>query len=173
MWFDEMPDPSPQRFVADPAIPRAFPTVIHGQGGSAKSLQQVLDFAVRYVSMGEDGGTWLGNRVPRGGKVLVVDFELNAAVFSSRVKKLAKGMGLDPSAVRGLGYYELGDVPPAIALTAARELCEEHGFDVVVVDSVGPALEGDAGSAKDVIGFHRTYISSFTAMGVTPFLIDH
>jgi DNA polymerase I len=169
VWFSEMPKPEPQRFIADPAIPKAFPMVLHGQGGSAKSLQ-VLDFCLRYTNV---GGDWLGNALAPPGKALVVDFELNQHVFASRVLKLAKGMGLEQRDIRNLGYYEVADTPTPKAFADILTLCQEHGIDVVVIDSVGLALQGDAASGQDVIRFYRDYITPLTALGITPILIDH
>ncbi len=169
LWFQDLPEPPPQEFIANPAMPKAFPTVIHGAGGAAKSTL-ALDFAVRYTNL---GGSWLGNPLSGKGKVLVVDFELNNQVFTSRVRKLARGMGLNPNQLQGLAYYEVGSTPTYEALRDVYEACKEHGFDVVIIDSVGPALEGDASTSKDVIQFHRNHIAPLTTLGVSPLLIDH
>ena len=169
VWFDRMGEPAPQEFVADPAIPKAFPAVLHGMGGSAKSYL-ALHFAILRTSV---GGHWLGSRVYRGGKVLVVDFELNRNIFNSRVRKLARGMGLNPSDIAGLAYYEVGDTPTATVFEDAHKMCQQYGFDVVVIDSVGPALEGDTTLAKDVLKFYRDRISPLCSIGTTPLLIDH
>ncbi len=168
VWAGDMGAPEPQEFVAKPAIPKPFPTVIHGAGGSAKSYM-VLDFALRYTNK---GGEWLGMPIHGRGRVLYVDFELNVAEFNRRVHKLAKGMGLD-GRIKDLGYFEVGELSTRAAFARIRVLCEKHGFDVVIVDSVGPALDGDTTSAADVITFHRRYITPLRKAGVTPVLVDH
>ncbi len=168
VWAGDMGAPEPQEFVAKPAIPKPFPTVIHGAGGSAKSYM-VLDFALRYTNK---GGEWLGMPIHGRGRALYADFELNAAEFNRRVHKLAKGMGLD-GRIKNLGYFEVGELSTRAAFARIRALCEKHGFDVVIVDSVGPALDGDTTNAADVIAFHRRYITPLHKAGVTPVLVDH
>jgi sugar/nucleoside kinase (ribokinase family) len=37
------------------------------------------------------------------------------------------------------------------AFSAALEACKEHGVRLLIVDSLGPALHGDAEAARDVI----------------------
>jgi len=169
-WFGQMGQPKPQEFLADPAAPKAFPLVVHGAGGSAKSYLMVL---LAMIHASPAGGSWLGSSVKGGGRALVVDFELNEDVFNYRVRRLAKGVGIDPSTISGLAYYEVGDQGTKEAFDEVYRLCREHNFDLVIIDSVGPALEGDASSSRDVIQFHRNRISSLTALGVTPALIDH
>jgi hypothetical protein len=168
VWVGELGNPEPRKYIAEPAIPKGHTTVIHGGGGSAKSLT-AADFALRYTNM---GGTWLGFTLQGRGKVLFVDFELDANEFNRRVRALAKGAGLKKD-IRGLGYLASGDMQTPRVFAKVRSLCKQHEFDVVVIDSVGPALEGDVGSSKDVIGFHRNYITPLRAQGVTPILIDH
>ena len=36
--FNEIPDPGPRRYLLDELIPEGYPTVLHGEGGSAKSM---------------------------------------------------------------------------------------------------------------------------------------
>jgi hypothetical protein len=81
-------------------------------------------------------------------------------------------MGLEES-IKDLGYFEVGDLSTKEAFARIGVICKEHNFDTVIIDSVGPALEGDMSAAKDVIGFHRTYITPLRGMGITPILIDH
>jgi len=42
-----------------------------------------------------------------------------------------------------------------------------------VVDSLGPALQGDAEAARDIIGFFRTEVDPFRALGIAVLIIDH
>lgn len=44
---------------------------------------------------------------------------------------------------------------------------------MMVLDSLGVALQGDAEAAKDVIGFFRDYVDPFRAAGVAVLLVDH
>lgn len=44
---------------------------------------------------------------------------------------------------------------------------------LVIVDSVGFALDGDAENARDVLGFYRACIQPLKEAGASPLLIDH
>jgi len=63
--------------------------------------------------------------------------------------------------------------PAREAFTAALEACKEHGVELMVVDSLGPALQGDAEAARDVIGFFQKSIEPFRAEGIAILIIDH
>jgi hypothetical protein len=59
------------------------------------------------------------------------------------------------------------------AFTAALEACKEHGVGLMVVDSLGPALQGDAEAARDVIGFFQSSIEPFRVEDVALLIVDH
>jgi hypothetical protein len=59
------------------------------------------------------------------------------------------------------------------AFEAAREACKEHAVELLIVDSYGVALHGDAEHARDVIGFHQEYLEPLRALGIAVFIIDH
>jgi hypothetical protein len=115
---------------------------------------------------------WLGRDVGEGRAVLYLDFELDAAEQRRRVMQLARGEGLDrvPDAFRYMSAlgYSLRE-----AFDAALAECKEHGVKLLILDSLGPALEGDAEAARDVIGFFQKRIEPFRAIGVTVLVIDH
>jgi hypothetical protein len=59
------------------------------------------------------------------------------------------------------------------AFTAALEACEEHGVKLLVLDSLGPALQGDAEASRDVISFFSGAMEPFRIKGVGVLIIDH
>ena len=59
------------------------------------------------------------------------------------------------------------------AFGAALEACRELGIVLIVIDSLGPALQGDAEAARDTIGFFTRYVDPFRAEGITPLIVDH
>jgi DNA-binding transcriptional ArsR family regulator len=115
---------------------------------------------------------WLGRDVEEGGEVLYCDFELDAAEQRRRVMQLARGEGLKrvPDTFRYMSAlgYSLRE-----AFDAALAECKEHGVKLLILDSLGPALEGDAEAARDVIGFFQKRLEPFRAAGVTVLVIDH
>lgn len=115
---------------------------------------------------------WLGHNVGASGAVLYLDFELDAQEQRRRVNRLARGEGLQrvPDSFRymsALGY------PLREAFDAALTECKEHDVKLLILDSLGPALQGDAEAARDVIGFYQKVLEPFRAAGVTVLVIDH
>ncbi|PLS85374.1 MAG: hypothetical protein CYG60_12955 [Actinobacteria bacterium] len=63
--------------------------------------------------------------------------------------------------------------PPREAFEATLEECKAHGVKLLILDSLGPALEGDAEAARDVIGFYQKVLEPFRTAGVTVLVVDH
>jgi RecA-family ATPase len=142
-------------------------TLLHGDGGVAKSLL-ALALGVAVSGASEQ---WLGREVETC-PVLYVDFELDAGEQARRVHQLCRGQGLSEPP-DGLLYMSALGYPAKEAFAAALEACKEHGVELMVVDSLGPALQGDAEAARDVIGFFQKSIEPFRAEGVAVLIIDH
>jgi DNA-binding CsgD family transcriptional regulator len=145
----------------------AYVTLLYGDGGVAKSL---LALALA-LAVARDSEEWLGREV-EGCPVLHVDFELDAEEQARRVHQLCRGQGVD-SPPENLLYMSTLGHPAREAFTAALEACIEHSIGLLVVDSLGPALQGDAEAARDVIGFFQKSIEPFRAEGVAVLIIDH
>src|SRR5215217_4954238 len=144
--FAERPTPTPREFVVEGFIPRYHPTTFYGWGGTTKSIQAML------LAMSVAGGrpAWLNIPLHVRGPTLYLDFELEADEQQRRVEQLAAGMNIavpsDLTYISALGFSSQE------ALAYTQEVCKEQGAVlVVVVDSLGPAMLGDMGSAKDII----------------------
>jgi AAA domain len=165
--FTEMEVPGPRRYLLKDLVLAAYVTLLYGDGGVAKSLL-ALALAVAIA-----GGTvvWLGREV-ESCPVLYVDFELDAEEQARRVHQLCRGQDLETPPENLLYMSALGH-PAGEAFTAALEACIEHSVGLMVVDSLGPALQGDAEAARDVIGFFQKSIEPFRAEGIAILIIDH
>jgi hypothetical protein len=130
--FRELAQPEERRYlVGGGLVPAAYPTMIFGDGGSAKSLLA--------MSAGTAISTGAGLEEPPA------DFYYLSA----------------------LGY------PVRDAFRAAYAECRMRGIGMLILDSLGPALEGDAEASRDVIGFYSRVIEPFRALGVGVFMVDH
>jgi hypothetical protein len=70
VWLHQLEDPGPRKFLVEDVVPEKYPTVIHGGGGTMKSLLALLLAIV--VALGLD--EWLGLKVNGNGPVMVLDF---------------------------------------------------------------------------------------------------
>jgi hypothetical protein len=165
--FSEIEVPGPRRYLLKDLILAAYVTLLYGDGGVAKSL---LALALAVAVAGRSG-KWLGREVECC-PVLYVDFELDAEEQTRRVYQLCRGEGVDTPPENLLYMSAIGH-PASEAFTAALEACIEHGVGLMVVDSLGPALQGDAEAARDVIGFFQKSIEPFRVEGIAILIIDH
>ena len=163
----EVKRPGPRRYVVNDLLPAGYPTLWHGDGGVAKSML-ALSLGVGVAGR---SASWLGRAV-EGGPVLYLDFELEAEEQSRRVWQLCEGAGLKEPP-KDLYYLSAVGHATRDALQAALGACEEQDVTLLVVDSLGPALQGDAEAARDVIGFFRAEVDPFRALGVAVLIIDH
>jgi len=159
--------PGPRRYRWENLVPFAYPTLIFGAGGVAKSLLALALAAM----LAFDQGRWLG-RALEGGPVLYLDFELDAEEMARRVWQVCQGAGFaEPPP--DLFYLSAAGHRVEEAFGAALEACRELGIVLIVIDSLGPALQGDAEAARDTIGFFTRYVDPFRAEGITPLIVDH
>src|SRR5215207_5195072 len=163
----EVERPGPRRYLCQDLVLAAYVTLLHGDGGVAKSL---LALALA-VAVAGNSREWLGRRV-QNGRVLYLDFELDAEGQARRVHQLCYGAGLRMPP-KDLLYMSAVGHTTREAFEAAREACKEHAVELLIVDSYGVALHGDAEHARDVIGFHQEYLEPLRALGIAVLVIDH
>ena len=163
----EVERPGPRRYLCQDLVLAAYVTLLHGDGGVAKSLL-ALSLA---LAVAGNSRKWLGRQV-ESGPVLYLDFELDAEEQARRVHQLCIGTGLKKPP-NNLLYMSAAGHTTRQAFEAARRACEEHGVELLVVDSYGVALHGDAEHARDVIGFHQEFLEPLRALGIAVLVIDH
>ena len=165
--FSEMDPPGSREYVVAGLVPKDHITGFYGDGGAAKS---VLALSAGTAISGE-AEEWLGRKL-QNCPVLYVDFELDADEQRRRAYQVARGVYLERPPRDLLYVSGLGQSPGKV-LAGCLDVCDAEGVGLVIVDSLGIALEGDAESARDVIKFHRNYLDPFRAAGVTLLVIDH
>jgi hypothetical protein len=167
VWLSKLGEPQTREFLVADALPRNYPTVIHGWSGTAKSILAM------WGGMAIAGGakTWLGLRVKAHGKVLLVDFELDVDEQHRRTHAIAAGMGV--SVPEDLAYLSALGLHTREAFRHALKFCSDHDVVMVIIDSLGPAMLGDMEAARDVIKFYNDYVAPFREIGTTPLIIDH
>jgi hypothetical protein len=166
--FSEMEPAGKRDYVVERLVPEGHHTILYGDGGAAKST---LALSISLAVSRADGGSWLGFAVQTA-PVLYLDFELDAQEQNRRVRQLSRAEGLS-SPPEGLIYLCALGCGAREAFDAALAECQKYGVRLMVLDSVGPALGGDAEAAKDVLAFYREVLEGFRVSGVTVLLIDH
>src|SRR5215212_9539899 len=166
--FSGREKPGPREWLADNIIWRRHATSWFGEGGVAKSL---LALHLGLTVAAESRSYWMAFAV-KTVPVLYVDFELDADEQHRRALDLAAGMGLK-GIPENFYYLSAATLSPLEAFEIAAEECRRLDIGLVVVDSVGFALEGDSETARDVLGFFRECIQPLKDAGASPLLIDH
>jgi hypothetical protein len=165
--FAEMPPPEPREYLVGDLVPKKHTTTIYGDGGSAKSIL-AISLATAVAGGAE---SWIGRQV-HNCPVLYGDFELDAGEQCRRAYQVARGVYLDKPPHDLLYVSGLGR-PAGEMLRGCLEVCVREGVGLFILDSLGIALEGDAGDSRDVIRFHHEYLDPFRAEGITLLVIDH
>lgn len=165
--FKDLPRPNgPRRFFVKGLVPERFATTIYGGGGSAKSV-----IALSMALGAARGDTrWLGHEM-RPCPALYVDWELDEEEQGRRARQLARAAG-DGEPPESLYYLCAAGLRRSEVMAAAHAACEEHQLGLVILDSVGLAMEGDPGDARATIDFFQD-LDQFRSRGVTLLLVDH
>jgi hypothetical protein len=151
-------------------VPAKFPTVIYGEGGVAKSL--LAASLLQAVTRSDE--EWMGFHIEEPGPGLYVDFELDEEEQNRRMRQLALGHNPDDATLpEDLYYICAAAYPVREVLQLALDSCVEYDVALMVLDSMGVALQGDAEASRDVIGFFRNYVDPFRAAGVAVLIVDH
>jgi hypothetical protein len=166
--FSGREKPAPRGWIVDNTIWSGHATSWFGEGGVAKSL---LALHLGLTVAAESRSYWMAFAV-KTVPVLYLDFELDADEQHRRVLDLAKGMRLG-TIPENFYYLSVAMLPPAQAFRIAAEECRRLGIKLVIVDSVGFALDGDSENSRDVLGFYRERIQPLKDAGASPLLIDH
>jgi hypothetical protein len=161
--------PAPRGWIVHNQIWEKHAACWYGEGGVAKSLLAMY-LAMQVAS--PEFSAWLGDIPIKTAPVLCLDFELDESEQHRRLYEIAQGLGLE-DVPEDLYYIGATEYPPSAVFEAAASEVERLGIKLVIVDSVGFAVEGDSEIAKDILAFHRTYLEPIKAAGASPLLIDH
>lgn len=133
------------KYLLEPILAEHEPTIIYGDGGSAKSTTAI--FLGLLVCSGAER---LGLQPTKQAKILFLDWETDAHIIAERVQKLSTG--LDISLPSGFLYRKMTRGLSSDS-NAIKNLIEQEKVALVIVDSMGPACEGEPESAEVVLRF--------------------
>ena len=159
----DIPDSDGDRFSVDPLLPEGHATILFGDGGTSKSYFSFA-LALAYAT----GQPFLGMSTP-GLPVMVVDYEDTEANFKNRLKRIARGLGMEDVPKGKVFYWAGRDVPLRVQADAIRRKVIKENIGLVIVDSVVPAVADDPTKAH-VVGI---YFNALRKIGVTTLSIAH
>src|SRR5918995_1560249 len=150
-------------------VPERHVTTFYGTGGSTKSIL-VLSLLLAAARGDKE---WLGlSTSGRKYNCLFVDFELDLESQAERALKLIYGSG-HKELPDGFNYVDAGGKNPPAVFEFLYGYCKDNSVDLMVIDSVGLAMLGDAGAYRDVVAFFRTLDAFRTDLSCTVILVDH
>jgi hypothetical protein len=169
--FAERPEPEVLEEVWEGAIVRGWPALIFGGTGVTKSvtalaLAQAIACPKTKVFLGRDVVT---------ANTMYADLELSERVQGRRAYHIACGDGRDapPAGLRYMTTYGIPRSERKDFLSLVLAECVKHSCEVVFVDSVGLAVNGNPGDFEVIIEFFDDVLEGFIAEGITPVLLDH
>ena len=144
-----------------PLLPSRKSTIIYGQGGIGKSW-----LALYLCALVDNGLTANGLKADVGNSLYVDWEETTPDVAEQRAWALGQG---DPQ-LDGWGVrWQHAQGPLVDEIDDLASHVADGKFDLVVIDSVGLALGGDANDAETVLAFFR----ALNQLEATVLLIDH
>ena len=161
--LSDIEEAKPREWLLTGAIPRNYPTIIYGDGGTGKSYTTL--FIAIQAARGNQ--TFCGLKFSeRQFKVLYLDFELDSSEFQRRASKICNGLDLDklPDNI----FYSEAKKPLPKLLRELKEFIKENNIDLIVIDSF--TVSGvDAMNENKVI----KVLNKLKSMDVTTLIIDH
>lgn len=158
-----------ENWAAEPLIPAERLTVFYApakQGKSEVALAVVIALAT--------GRPILGQRNDEGpADVVYLDYEMTKSDLLERLELLGYS---DPAELSHLHYYSLPSLPPLDTAKGAdvlRRIAAHHKAKVVVIDTMGRAVEGDENSSDTYRAFARTTGLALKSDGVAVLRTDH
>jgi hypothetical protein len=165
-WTD---DHSGEDWVAEPVFAGGRLTVMYAPAKTGKSE---ITFAV--VAALATGRPILGQPNPYGPRhVIYLDYEMTKADLFERLGQLGYG---DTDDLSHLHYYLLPSLPPldsAMGAAVMRQIAAYHHAEIVVIDTMGRAVEGDENSNDTYRAFARHTGLGLKADGLAVVRTDH
>lgn len=155
-------------WLIEPLVELQSPTIIFGEGSAGKSL------LAQYISvLCDEGMTHNGITIKEPLKVLYADWETNKLEVENRFSMVRKALGVledsDGNLVESNIQYKKCDKPIDDEAEGIQLDIDKHGIDLLVIDSVGMALGGDANDSSVINAFWRK-LSQFK---VSILALDH
>lgn len=135
LWTDE--DIKPPEFLLEPLLYKGLPTIIFGEKAVCKSILAIAIYTCLTLPWHDNPLGWTAPN--RSVKTLIADYEVDYDVAQWNAKQLQKGMDLPPFPL----YYRRCAMPLADDIEQLHRHITDIGAEVIIVDSLGPAVGAD------------------------------
>lgn len=143
----DLPDSTRELLLLDPLVVSDGVTIFYGDGSAGKSF---ITFSMALCAAW--GEKFCDMTTPYL-TPLVVDFEDTGANFKRRLRRLAKGFGMQD--VMGVHYWEAGGASFRDQADAIRRYCTKHGIGMLIIDGAEAACAGSPVDDVVVLGLFR------------------
>ncbi len=157
-----------EEWLAEPLVPRGRQVALFSVAKVGKSLVS-LDIATALAT----GRPCLGQPAKDPIPVVYVDMEMSKDDLMERLGEMGYD---DESDLSRLHYYLLPDLPPLDSEEGGQALAriaEKHQAELVVVDTMARAVEGDEDHSDTYRSFYRHSGRALKAIGVALLRLDH
>lgn len=124
-------------FLLEPILYKGLPTIVFGEKAVCKSILAIAIYACLILGWKDNPLGW--SVAERSVKVLLADYEVDYDVTQWNAKRFQDGMGLPAFPV----YYRRCLMPLADDIEQLHKHLTDIGAEVIIVDSLGPAVGGD------------------------------
>ena len=156
----DLPPKESLSYRVAPLLVENQPTLLYGLGGKGKSLVS------QYLACLVAEGYPVGNLQPEPGPVMLCDYETDQDTVGRNLAMIHKGSGIEDGS--SIFYRRMGQ-PLVNEIESIQGDVLEHGIQMVIVDSAGPAVGGGAESAEGAI----KYFSALRNLNTTTLTISH
>lgn len=138
--------------------------LLHQEGVFHQSQSLLSQYLAVLVAEGYP----IGSLEPEPGPVLICDYETNERTVKRHIKSIRAGLDIEVGS-SNIRYLRMGQ-PFASEIEAIQSKVREHGVQLVIVDSAGPAVgAGGAQSDESVL----RYYSALRNLGITTLTVAH
>lgn len=155
-------------WLIEPIVPAARNVSLTAGAKAGKSLAVLAGVAPAVV-----GRRSLGRPAGEPLRCLYLDFEMVAADLQERLSDMGFDDGYQPEA---LAYCLHPPLPPLDTRAGGDRIvamAKAHRADLVVIDTVSRALEGEENSSDTIRAFYRHTLAPLKAVGAATLRLDH
>ena len=167
-WASFWAEDHHQEYILDPVLPKGRLVAMYAKGKAGKSLI-TLEWAAALAT----GRAVLNQPDSDPIDVVYIDAEMTEADIEARLDDLGYGPDDD---LTPLHYYLLQHLPPLDTPDGGEALigiAEEHGAELVVIDTLSRVIAGKENEADTFLAFYNNTGKLLKAAGVTLLRLDH